>query len=236
MAAGQDKKDEEYFKFKNEYYVKDTAIPYEQSGFQATFSNGLAVEKNKTYYFKCEEIEWAIKGTGTQYSTCVSKKILYSNKYHKSVTDFDASDLKTWLNDYFFKNVFNGIEEVVVPHTDKTQYSTVTNSNIWLPSTTEVNNWDTEKNRIKEVTDFAICNGVNYRLTDDKKIGEYWTRTQSPDLAFDMDSNSENSGHCIYIVHNDGKIDGSPAGPADSNIGVVPCVNIKNEELNKRSI
>ena len=105
-----------WYLYEGNYYHKETAKLFNSESYK--FDDGTAIIDGTTYWFKCEPITWnVLSNDGVNYYLVTSKlldvqsyyqnynnrvqneTIIYSNNYEKS-------DLRTWLNNYFFNTAF----------------------------------------------------------------------------------------------------------------------------------
>lgn len=194
-------------------------------------------------------IEWEILNVNDGEAFLVSKKILDAHKYDQHSSNWESSEIRQWLNGYFFDTAFNLDEKsLIVPkqivtRTDswvthkklfKNTYSfktsdLVTTDKVFLLSFKEatdksfgysVGSIDDEM-RAKDVTPYAIENG----LFAHRGGSNWWLRgangSQMSCMGFYVDANG-----IIYGYPYDKNVDDF-ADVAISDIGVVPAIVIK---------
>jgi hypothetical protein len=95
---------------------------------QATFTDNKTTINGTTYiqangkYFSADPIEWIILDDSDGYYTLLSKKILENREFGSF---WNESDLRTWLNDDFYKTAFSSKE--------RKDIKTVTNTTMYWP-------------------------------------------------------------------------------------------------------
>lgn len=127
-----------YF-YNDDYYAKVTALPY-FSNYK--FSNGVDVKENKTYWFKCEPIQWDVLKTENDEYLLTSSKLLDLYSFNLNVdgrvvnnqivysNNYKYSDLRAWLNGNFYNSAFSfGDESLLVTEIDNNASTTGYNNN-----------------------------------------------------------------------------------------------------------
>ena len=81
------------------YYAKAVAAPNTTTGAQ--FTDGEAVEKGRTYYFKVEPIAWRILKKENDTALLLCEKIIATRKFDPATNHYADSDVRKWLNGAF---------------------------------------------------------------------------------------------------------------------------------------
>lgn len=116
-------------------YAKVAAYPY---GSDYTFSDGSAVTRGNTYYFKVEPIRWRILSEDGGSAFILADGIVANHYYHHTSFDttiegetvyannYKHSDIRAWLNGEFLNAAFGEIAQSLIKTTevDNSVYST----------------------------------------------------------------------------------------------------------------
>ena len=128
-------------------------------------------------------IEWMILKKEKNKALLLSKYILDAKRYHKKFENvtWQTSDIRSWLNDEFYKNVFNGLEQkkiqdVLVKTENNPSYGTyggsTTKDKVFLLSIDEAEELiSNDEIRKAEATEYAKKTGV---YVNDKTGGTLW--------------------------------------------------------------
>ena len=235
-----------WYYYKGCYYEKVTATTY--GGYDQPFDD-VTIQNGRDYWFKVEPIAWRVLKSENNAYYLLSELVLDQYHYYSKMTNQDGSaytrtingktiypnnyqysDVRTWLNDSFYKkalfeddlvkteNVNNGASTT---NSATNQYACDnTNDKVYLPSYQDLcnetygfdsNTGESEKRTCKP-THYATAKGVNVNANKGKVF--YWTR--SPD--------SRTSYWCYYVT---------AAGALYNNrvdwdfFGVRPAITIK---------
>ncbi len=194
-----------WYLYNDEYYASIDANPYHSF---ANFEDGTSIERGKTYWFKCEPINWNILKSSDGVYSLVSSVLLDTHIYDSDSNNYKDSEIRSWLNNEFLNTAFNlnssYIETTEVNNSasttkfDPNQYASEnTNDKVYLLSYKDYLNSsygystsDGESDtRQCKITDFANANGAYYSTTYSYS-GFYWTR--SPNTA------GSNSASYVY--------------------------------------
>ena len=211
-----------------ERYAKVVADPYQ---IVYTFSNGSAVKRGNTYYFKVEPIRWRILREDDGSAFILADGIIANRQYDPSYNDYADSEIRAWLNGEFLNSAFGEVAQSLIETTevDNSVYSTGYDSNryacentfdkVFLLSYREVVNSDygfaSSTARQMTVNDYARSTGAYYMYPSSSYFGcgYWWLRSPG--------SNYSNYARCV-----------SDSGRADDRnvsidrYGVVPALNI----------
>ena len=174
-------------------------------------------EINHTYWFKYESIEWKIIKEEDGKALLLANLILDSSFIYRTTNqnkiahnggtgytnNYELSDIRIFLNDMFYKTVFNNLEKALVStvlvNNHCMQYNSYncddTNDKIFLIDDTE----DFYKNDIKVATD-KLTTGTDYAKAQGlDPQNQYWTRrpdSSAPTGAAIINSN----GYTAYTT------------------------------------
>ena len=160
------------------YYAKAVANHNFRWSSYESFTNGEAIVRGNTYYFKVEPIRWRIlsENDGELFILCDS--IIDCHVYDAGGnSNYQLSDIRKWLNDYFYNTAFSTQQTSLIKTTivDNSLNSTGdesnsyicqdTNDKIFLLSYQEVTNRNlgfiSDKDRQIKKSDYAIVMGVD---------------------------------------------------------------------------
>lgn len=203
-----------YF-YQGEYYAKEVANVYQGENY--TFDDGEAIISGNTYWFKCEPISWDILSNENGIYYLVTSKLIDAHSYYNNynnrnennqliyANNYEYSDIRTWLNNYFYNNAFalNNvfIKESNLDNSSKTSDSTDnkyscsnTLDKVFLPTYEDYLNSSYGFNansgisdtRECKTTDYARARGAWYNDTNAnlKYNGSYWTRTATSEYSY----------------------------------------------------
>lgn len=218
-----------------EYYAKVMAQPNGEYAFE----NGVNATVGTVYYFKVEPLKWRIISETTDRMILICESIIDSGIYDGDTNNYENSDLRSWLNGWFYENAFNSYQKALVLDTlvsnsanttasvtnpnagtttsDKVfmaSYSEMINSTYGFSSgrTDIVEESDGYYKRSKCVSDYALAKGC---YVDDDGNGWWWLRSPY----------SENT-ESVSVVEPDGDIY-EYRGIYKENTGIVPMISIK---------
>ena len=229
-----------WYYYKGDYYVKYNATPYAS---YYKFDDGTTIESGVSYWFKCEPIVWKILSSKSGQYYVASEKALdatmfYSSTIGRSIggktvypSNYEHSDIRTWLNDNFFNSAFKFNNSYVqLTNVDNSASTTNSNSNpytcnntsdkVFLPSYKDYANHDYGFNydyqRATITSDFARARGamLNTYSVSFKNYSVNWTRSPY----------SENPLY-VYYTNSDGGFLVSEVNK--SYYGVRPAINVR---------
>ena len=128
-----------WYSYNGEYYAKTVAKVYNNESY--TFNNGISIQSDKTYWFKCETIKWNIISSEAGVYTLLSSVLLDAHSYYgdyynrmdnqKTVypNNYAMSDIRSWLNNEFFNEAFLLNNEFIKSTIVENNASTTDNSN-----------------------------------------------------------------------------------------------------------
>ena len=176
-------------------YTKVVADP-DDSGY--TFSDGSAVTRGNTYYFKVEPIRWRILSESGGSAFILADGII-ANKAYDAGNDnnYKNSYIRAWLNGWFLNSAFGEMAQSLIETTevDNSVYSTGYSSNIYacentfdkvfLLSYREVTNSEygfasgsaNDTARRMTVSDYARSTGAYMRTSSYFGCGYWWLRS-----------------------------------------------------------
>ena len=201
-----------------EYYAMVIATPYNDYD-PYVFSTGETVVEGATYFFKVEPIKWRIlhEESGVAFLFCDS--IIANRQFHsEEYNNYEASDLRAWLNNEFFTAAFNTLEQELIQLTmvDNSESTTGYTTNPYACADTEdrifllsyaeatnseygfdsnAGNYDISKMMV--TSDYSRATGA---ITDtgDQTHGYWWMRSPCGDAA-DFVRGIPYSGHADSI-------------------------------------
>lgn len=235
-----------WFFYKGTYYTKEVAKVYNNENY--TFNNGIQIINGNEYWFKCEPITWEILSNNDGTYFLLSSLLLDNQAFYQDFSDrtingetiyannYQESDLRIWLNNYFYNTAFNlnatYITETVVVNEPSTTNSTNnqyasknTTDKVYLPSYQDYLNQDYgfEKDsnnlsvtREAKTTDYARATGAwsNNRDNALKHNSSYWTRSASSEYYY-----------TAWNVNSGGYL--SEYAVSDESHSVRPCISIR---------
>lgn len=223
-----------WYLYEGTYYTNITANTYMNEDYQ--FEDGTSIVSGDNYWFEVEPITWNIlsQRDGTYY--LVTDKILDAQAFYQSydrrtigdatiyANNYEHSDLRTWLNNYFYDVAFNlnatYIKETAVDHSasttdneDNPYAGGSTLDKVYLPSYQDYLNTDygfdqnrdaTSSTRVSQTTDYARAIGAWSNITNNplKYNGSYWTRSATS--MYDYTAWNVNSGGYLSTYAVDG--------------------------------
>lgn len=204
-----------WYLYEGVYYCKETANVFK--GEDYTFDNGEAIVNGQEYWFKCEPISWNIINTYNQSYYLVTTKLLDTGVYYNSynnrnennqiiyANNYEHSDIRNWLNNYFYNTAF-ALNNLFVQETNidngaqtsdsqENKYSCAnTLDKVFLPSYKDyLNNGygfaadgGITPTRECKTTDYARVRGAWYNDINAnlKYNGTYWTRSSSSEYSY----------------------------------------------------
>ena len=185
-----------WYLYNDEYYAKTVAKPNKDS---YKFDDGTSIEKDETYWFKCEPIVWNVLSNSEGQYYILSSTLLDVHKYDDDKNLYDESSIRSWLNDDFLNTAFalgnDSILETTVENSgtttdsDDNPYSCDdTLDKVFLPSYKDYMNTDygfaptvhDSNSRCCKTTDWARARGAYAEENDNEfynNNGYYWTRS-----------------------------------------------------------
>ena len=196
-----------WYKYRAEYYVKQSANPYDTA---YVFDNGSTITKNKYYWFKCQPITWKVLNhTGDNYTIVSSVLLDTCYFYHeasnvvrtidgKSVynSNYKYSDVRPFINETFYDGAFIfGDSNIQITEVDNSKSSTSSSAGsyvcdntfdkVFLLSYEEIRNTDyfaTTGSRGCITTDYSRVRRAMYSTNSSYfHYGYYWTRSPETD-------------------------------------------------------
>ena len=205
-----------WYLYEGNYYCKEVANVFKGESY--TFDDGTAIVNGTEYWFKCEPISWNILSNDGISYYLVTTKLLDTHSFYNSYSNrtnngqiiyannYEQSDIRSWLNNYFYNtafvlnNVF--IKESTIDNSANTsdalnnKYSCAnTLDKVFLPTYDDYlnQNYGFESNggtistsRECKTTDYARARGAWYNNTNAnlKYNGTYWTRTATSEYSY----------------------------------------------------
>ncbi len=200
----------ERYLHQGKYYEKCVADPYKE---EYKFDDGGSIVKGKTYWFRCDPIEWQILRISDGICLVVSKLLLDVCDFGENCDNYVDSNVRWWLNHGFLKLVFPPyspyIKTTKIDNSSWPQYEKKflrtkvfacedTNDEIILLSREAYDYTDYFANseaRQCKTTDWARANGAWCDAESDSSNGRYWTRSPS----------YKNSNIGVCIIDNEGE-------------------------------
>ena len=105
-----------YYYYGGYYYTK--CVAHFTQYFNYQFEDGVVMQRNKEYWFKCEPIVWRVLNkTDNTYllfsDTALDVKQFHSSKENRTIDDktiyannYEYSDIRAWLNNDFYNTAF----------------------------------------------------------------------------------------------------------------------------------
>ena len=185
-----------WYLYNDEYYAKTVAKPNSDS---YEFDDGTSIEKDETYWFKCEPIVWKVLSNNEGECYLVSSTLLDAHKYDDDKNSYDESSIRSWLNDDFFNSAFAlGNDNILETTVDNSASTTDSDDNphecddtldkVFMPSYKDYMNEDygfapttgDSYSRSCKTTDWARARGA-FAETESTEtylnMGYYWTRS-----------------------------------------------------------
>ena len=227
-----------YYLYKHHYYKKVYGETYTVND---KFSNGDQILDGEVYWFKYEPITWKILSVNDGDYFLLSEYVLGTHQYSTTSIDrtinnttispnnYQYSEVRRWLNDEFYKDVFLFNDKYTVsttvsniaPTTDNKDNPYVcenTYDKVYLLSYQDCYNMDTKTEtheaceaRMCQPTDYAKATGCHYTSNG----STYWTR-----------SPKSSSATAAAVVYTEGSINMSENVTRTSD-GIRPVIRIK---------
>ena len=209
-----------YYKFDDHYYQKTVS-----KNSMKKFNDGTKITNGKTYWFKCEPIDWRMLSTESGDAFLFARSSLDASCFSSNESTYDKSDIRKFLINDFYKAAF-GLSDTLVQTTevDNSAATTCSKNNpnvcdntfdkVFLLSYQDFLNTDynfaTGNLSASAITDYARCRGA---------IDWYCTRS-----LYDY---KYGSGFCSIIYGSQGKLEeGVSRMSKYDNYGVRPAINI----------
>ena len=177
-----------YYEYNNKYYAKKTATSDDYSDVYNLFMDGVQIENDKTYWFNVEPIKWDVFSVTDTTYTLVSTSIIDSYKFDDDQSyDYKQSDIRAWLNDYFYNHAFiENKDRLLISHVDNSIESTAgpknnkhicedTDDYVYLMSAAEYLPLEREGKIISDYARASYSRCKDMRITYQKAA--YWLRT-----------------------------------------------------------
>ena len=216
----------------NAYYAKLTATPYE-SGYK--FSTAATVTSGTVYYFKVEPLKWRVLSENNGDALLLCESIIDSGRYDDASNNYEASEIRAWLNAEFYNTAFNSTEKNFIQtiNVDNSLSSTGYSANsfvcsntsdkVYLLSYADVVNtlygFTDDASRIKTPSDYALASSVwvsMSNITANKGNGLWMLRT--PNDTYE---------HFIRECNYNGEVTDGGTNLSSVFYGVVPAITIK---------
>ena len=216
----------------NAYYAKLTATPYE-SGYK--FSTEATVTSGTVYYFKVEPLKWRVLSENNGDALLLCESIIDSGRYDDASNNYEASEIRAWLNAEFYNTAFNSTEKNFIQtiNVDNSLSSTGYSANsfvcsntsdkVYLLSYADVVNtlygFTDDASRIKTPSDYALASSVwvsMSNITANKGNGLWMLRT--PNDTYE---------HFIRECNYNGEVTDGGTNLSSVFYGVVPAITIK---------
>ncbi len=211
-----------WYLYNEEYYVKKTATPDSTSSFK--FKDGTPIVAGTEYWYKCELIIWKVLESDNGIYSLVSTTLLDAYAYDDDSSNYEKSQIRTWLTKDFFDAAFklgsSYIQTTTVDNSASTTSSDDddyvcpnTNDKVYLLSYKDIINgsygFSNDDSRRCEPTDYACASGVWHH---DNSYGNYWTRSPA---GSDSVSFVKFNGEVIWTETN------------ETDLGVRPAITLK---------
>ena len=216
----------------NAYYAKLTATPCE-SGYK--FSTAATVTSGTVYYFKVEPLKWRVLSENNGDALLLCESIIDSGRYDDASNNYEASEIRAWLNAEFYNTAFNSTEKNFIQtiNVDNSLSSTGYSANsfvcsntsdkVYLLSYADVVNtlygFTDDASRIKTPSDYALASSVwvsMSNITANKGNGLWMLRT--PNDTYE---------HFIRECNYNGEVTDGGTNLSSVFYGVVPAITIK---------
>ena len=226
----------QYRSFSTEESSSGSAHQYNQ------YKNGYFIDN--FYWFKYEPIKWNILEEKNGKAMIISDLIIDSQHYYPATitsnaeppispdviyeSNYEASDIRKWLNDNFYNTVFADLEKGIIEttlvnnsastfqHYYKDLECDDTSDNIFLLSYQEtVSYYQENEDRVTQGTDYALSQGLTQLENSEDIEGAIWY-LRSPH-AIDR--------YAVSVVYYDGRMEKVPSNFVD--IGIRPALWIK---------
>ncbi len=158
------------------------------------------------YYYKVEPIKWRILERQENKLLLLSEVILDSYCFDWDSSNYEQSDIRSWLNDEFYNSAFTENEQNLICTQTIAQGDSTIYDNVFLLSCSDMLNKDygfnnhmlsQDINRVKLSTAYSRAKGVSIRAqsllvpSQYANAGAYYLRSASS-------SNAENYVHTVY--------------------------------------
>ena len=205
-----------WYLYEGSYYCKETANVFKGESY--TFDDGTAIVNGTEYWFKCEPISWDVLSNDGVTYYLVATKLLDTQSFYNSynnrnnngqvvyANNYEHSDVRAWLNNYFYNTAFI-LNNVFVKESEldnsantsdasNNKYSCAnTLDKVFLPTYEdylnqnygfESNGGTVSKSRECKTTEYARVRGAWYNNTNAqlKYNGTYWTRTATSEFSY----------------------------------------------------
>ncbi len=241
----EEKKDGSWYSFKDSYYVKAVASPYQDDYL---FEDGDSIAAGESYWFKCEKISWNVlesssAGGSTSYKL-ISSRLLDIETYHSSeeerlidgttiyANNYAHSDIRDWLNGDFLSSAFAlSSSSIIETEVDNSESSTGYSPNkyacentvdkVYLPSFSEVKNTSYGFSDLLNADEARAGKTTDYTrakgsFVSEAGCGEYWLRSPSTWRSY-----------ALSVVGADGNLHMFDMPPTQPHFNVRPCIGIE---------
>lgn len=205
-----------YYEYKGNQYAKLYAVP---EAIETKFWNGSTIMEGIPYFFKVEPIKWRILFNYNGIVELMSEYSLTNKRFDENSNIYADSEIRQYLNDTFYNNVFSSKEQNDILTTDLEDVGT--SDKMYLLSWDDYLEpvFDFQYSRCSKATDYARANGLNPPYFLDGGV-QCWTRTVCPNNDGDLNE--------VYIV-----ISGDAESARESKItmGIRPAFGLKSNIL-----
>ncbi len=240
-------KGETWYSYKDSYYVKAEANPYNTDYL---FEDDTSIVTGESYWFKCEKISWNVlessSSDGSTSYKLLSSRLLDIQTYYSSeeervidgttiyANNYAYSDIRNWLNGDFLNSAFAlsfaFITETVVDNSESTtRYSPNkyacgnTKDKIYLPSFSEMQNTSYGFTDSLDDDEARTSKTTDYTRAKGSFIseagcGDYWLRSPSTWRNYALCAVSAGGGLHLRDMP-----------PTQPHFNVRPCIGIKIE-------
>lgn len=190
--------DGEYYSYEaNEYCRKVVTNDYvDEDTDDAHFELFTQYKVGSVHWYKVEPVKWRLLNVQKSYAVLLSDELIYAMAYGNAETEkswlWENSDLRNWLNGYFYNTAFSADEQKLLSLTESPCYY-ISNPGrikyeresvkdyIRVPEWREIRLpelFPDDLSRIAQVTDYAracggACVSANAIVAYDKPVSEY---------------------------------------------------------------
>ena len=125
--------------------------------------------------WSAQPIRWQVLAKDDNRVLIISRDGIDAKAFDTDSNVWENSDIRTWLNDTFYKTAFNATEQEYIVSTELTTGDVVTTDKVFLLSKSEVEDYfdDNEARRCK-ATDYAVKNNALVDEHGPNKGYSYW--------------------------------------------------------------
>lgn len=183
-------------------YVSSPAITGTDGNYSTDADGNLYQAVGGTRYYRVEPICWRIVSESGGLSYLLAEDVLYGGTFGTS-TSYASSRVRTWLNNDFLNAAFSQQQRDLISTT------TVDGARdkVFVPSKAELTSL---VSTARKATDYALTSGMR---NESNGYAYWWTRTAH-----------SSAGNMTVVTQANGEM---PCAPTQSNIGIVPALNIR---------